>query len=279
MKEKGLRFNQNKIKTHLIPPFSMEQLGRVLTFGADKYGENNYRKGMPWSTVIGSLKRHLLEFEKGVDFDPETGSLHMAHILCNALFLLEYYKIAPHEDDRETTYITHPKIALDIDGVLADFSKSFRQRIEAAGMSPGPFDEQVHWKFPYSAHKELWEKLKKDKDFWLNLEPVCDPKLPFEPVAYVTFREIPTEWTEEWLAKHGFPCEKVYSISGGSKSDAIRESGADIFVDDCYETFVNLNKEGVTTFLFDKPYNSKYSVGYRRIKQLSDLVTGAHLYG
>ena len=118
---KGLRYNKGKTRYDLIPPFAQEQYGRVLTKGAEKYAERNWEHGMEWSKVIASLERHIQAIKRGEDYDPETGLLHSAHVMCNAAFLTEYYKIFPQGDDRPHRYLNTPKIGLDIDEVLADW--------------------------------------------------------------------------------------------------------------------------------------------------------------
>ena len=101
-KNKGsaLRYDSNKMRMELISPIALEDLAAVLTFGATKYQDHNWRNGMKWSRVIGSLKRHLNSIEKGEDVDPESGMLHIGHLLCNAMFLSEYYRTQPELDDR-----------------------------------------------------------------------------------------------------------------------------------------------------------------------------------
>lgn len=273
----GLRFNSGKVKHNLVPGFAMNEVAKVFTFGAEKYGDNNWQRGMDWSTVIGSMSRHFNAIMRSEDFDPETGLLHAAHLATNAMFLTEYYRIYPQGDDRIHTYKRMPKVALDIDGVLADFSKSYGDYITSRGYKMYPQEEQPHWGFPNQAHSDLWKDVKKDKDFWINMEPTCDPNLPFEPVAYVTARSIPEEWTHEWLVKHGFPDVKVISSGNKPKSEVIKKLQVDIFVDDCYDNFCELNNAGVCTFLFHTSYNKKYEVGAKRIYALSDILTGEHL--
>ena len=118
--QRGLRFNEGKNRLDLIPPFAIEQLGHVLTKGAAKYAPRNWEKGMKWTSVLASMKRHILAFEKGQDYDPESGLLHMSHVLCNAAFLVEYYKIYPQGDDRPHHYRDAPRIGLDVDEVVFD---------------------------------------------------------------------------------------------------------------------------------------------------------------
>ena len=95
----------------------------------------------------------------------------------------------------------------------------------------------------------------------------------FEPHCYITSRSIPKEWTEEWIDKNGFPTMPVYSVGfGESKVEVAKKSGIDIFVDDRYENFVELNNGGICTYLFDAPHNQRYDVGYKRIKSLKELI-------
>ena len=78
--DRALRYNEGKTKLDLIPPFVIEELGKVLTFGAEKYDKNNYRKGMAWSKVLDSLMRHLNSFRACEDFDLESVLLNLSHI-------------------------------------------------------------------------------------------------------------------------------------------------------------------------------------------------------
>lgn len=267
-KGEGLRFNTGKNRLDLIPDWAEEQLGLIFTQGSLKYAPRNWESGMPWSNVLSSLKRHLNAFGKGEDRDKESGQYHMAHVAVNALFLLTYYRLFPQGDDRPHFYLDGPKVALDIDGVLANFGKAYTQELIKEGIE---VREQFHWKFSYK-DKKVWDRIVKDRDFWVNLEPLCDSHLPFEPVAYVSSRQIPTEWTEEWLEKNGFPCEPVYHVGKESKAEAIKATGADLFVDDNLDNFIELNKAGICTYLFDAPYNRKLNVGYKRITDLAELV-------
>ena len=259
----GKRYNEGKLRYDLIHPNAIEGLVKVLTMGANKYGDKNWQKGMKWSNVIASLKRHLAAIESGVDFDNESLELHVDHLQANAHFLSAYYHIYPQGDDRDNTYF-NKRVALDIDGVIADFEGAFCERF-------GLESRNNHWHFTYE-WKRHREELKNDKDFWLNMKPLVDgSKLPFEPCAYVTNRQIPIEWIEEWLESNGFPCEPVYSTSD-KKVEVLRNIGVDLFVEDCYSNFVELNNNGIFCYLIDRPYNSKFNVGHRRIYSLDEIV-------
>ena len=87
--EKGIKLDTGKNRLDLIPPEAIEAIGRVLTFGAEKYTPDG------WKTVPGAseryyaaLLRHLLAYKKGEVFDPESGLPHLHHVICNAAFLV-----------------------------------------------------------------------------------------------------------------------------------------------------------------------------------------------
>jgi hypothetical protein len=39
----GKKYDSGKAKMHLLPPKALLEVAKVLTFGADKYGEENWR--------------------------------------------------------------------------------------------------------------------------------------------------------------------------------------------------------------------------------------------
>lgn len=264
--EKGLRYNEGKLRYDLLHPVAQDGIVRVLTRGAEKYSPRNWEKGLSWTSTIASLKRHLAAIERGEDYDSESGELHIDHVQCNAHFLSAYYKIAPQFDDRQHKYLNRPKIGLDIDDIICDWISPWCNKYDH------PIPE--NWNFSYKngdRFKSLGEELDK---FYLNLPRKIDPKdIPFEPHCYITSRSVPVELTKQWIENSGFPTAPVYSVGFGvSKVQVAKESGIDIFVDDRYENFVELNKAGICTYLLDAPHNRRYDVGYKRIKSLKELV-------
>jgi 5'(3')-deoxyribonucleotidase len=268
-KGQGLRFNKGKTRHDLIPAFAQEQYAKVLTKGAEKYAERNWEKGMAWSKIISSLERHLQAIKSGEDYDPETGLLHSAHVMCNAAFLTEYYKIYPQGDDRPHNYLSNAKIGLDIDEVLCDWLGGWTKYWNIENVpSSWFFDRDIIKKFKSMEKNNTIEK------FYLDLKPLIKPEdIPFEPHCYITSRMVDTKITEQWLDKHGFPAAKVYTVPmGHSKVEVAKESGIDIFVDDRFENFAELNKNNICCFLYDQPHNRRYNVGFKRIKHLKDLM-------
>lgn len=267
----GLRHNEGKTRYDLVPAYAQEQYAKVLTVGAVKYAERNWEKGMPWSKVLSSLERHLQAIKRGEDYDPETGLLHSAHVMCNAAFLTEYYKIYPQGDDRPHSYLKSPKVALDIDEVLCDWVGGWQKFF---GKHNNIHERPVWWNFCYNnanrftkTEKHILENIYKELPAKMKPEDI-----PFEPHCYITSRPVPEEITKTWLQKHGFAASKVYSIGlNESKVEVAKTCGAEIFVDDSYSNFIELNNAGLCCFLWDAPHNQRYNVGFRRISKLEQI--------
>lgn len=96
----GVKFDSAKPRVDLLDPLWLEEVAKVMTFGATKYAAHNWRKGIDFSRVIAALLRHCFAILRGEDIDPETGLLHSAHASCNLMFLTNFYKTHPELDDR-----------------------------------------------------------------------------------------------------------------------------------------------------------------------------------
>lgn len=83
----GVHYDEGKSRVDLLDPEWLEDVGRVLGYGATKYSANNYRNGIAVSRIIASLLRHTFSLMRGEDTDKESGLSHVSHISCNAMFL------------------------------------------------------------------------------------------------------------------------------------------------------------------------------------------------
>lgn len=93
----GIRFNKNKLRWGLVHYKSLEPLVRVLMFGADKYDDDNWKKGMKKKEILESLQRHLAELIDGQTHDEESKMHHIGHILANAMFY-SYFDLPENKD-------------------------------------------------------------------------------------------------------------------------------------------------------------------------------------
>lgn len=264
----GFRYNQGKLRYDLVEPRAFRDFVQVLTDGAEKYEPRNWENGLSWSSVLASLKRHIAAIELGEDYDQESGRLHIAHAACNVHFLNAFYYTFPQGDDRAKRSLNQPKIGLDIDEVIANWVDAWMERynIKARPQS---------WAFDYEIF-DRFEKMKKSgelDEFYLNLKPLIGAsELPFEPHCYITARPVSTEVTEKWLELHGFPSKRVYTVEPRTtKAQIAKEAGVDIFIDDSYDNFVELNREGICTYLLTREHNKRFNVGHLRIDSLKDL--------
>lgn len=87
--EKGMKFDGGKPRYELIPWEAVDQVAWVLTFGAEKYEEDNWQR-VPSGVkrYLGSAFRHLTDHAKGELLDPQSKMPHLAHAGCCVLFLL-----------------------------------------------------------------------------------------------------------------------------------------------------------------------------------------------
>jgi hypothetical protein len=78
-----------------------KSLAHVYGIGAIKYGDNNWKRGYPWSWSYQAVLRHLAAVEEGQYIDPESGEPHYTHVWWH-LHLLIYFDVnGLGTDDRE----------------------------------------------------------------------------------------------------------------------------------------------------------------------------------
>ncbi|MFW6247336.1 MAG: dATP/dGTP diphosphohydrolase domain-containing protein [bacterium] len=279
--DKARRYNKGKLRYELISSIALKEIAKVYTKGAEKYtvrdddgnivsdGANNWRKGQSWMGCIGSAKRHIESFVNNTDFDPETDTYHLANACFNLMAILDFYKTYPQGDDRPKPFLNQPKIGLDIDCVIADFVKAYSDLYDDVDTEPTSWymDRNMRKRFAEMRENGVLDK------FYLSIPPMINvDDIPFDVSCYITSRPVSTEVTQRWLDMHGFPRAKVYTVDLlKTKVDVAKEAGIDIFIDDSFDNFVDLNNNNIFTYLFTQPWNKKYDVGHMRIDSLKDL--------
>lgn len=96
----GTKFDQDKNRMELYPAFSFEAVSLVFTYGAKKYGDFNWEKGIPYLRLYGAVLRHLLAWRKGDNKDPETGYSHLWHAGAGINMLIWMEKFRTDLDNR-----------------------------------------------------------------------------------------------------------------------------------------------------------------------------------
>lgn len=103
----GLKFDTGKLRWDLLPWEPVEEVVKIMTYGAEKYGANNWQK-IDIERYWAALFRHLIAFRKGEEADQESGLSHISHALCNLVFIQWIQYHMPNSDTSlpETTQET-----------------------------------------------------------------------------------------------------------------------------------------------------------------------------
>ncbi len=83
----GIKYDAGKPALDLIDPEFELAVGRVLSYGAQKYAIDNWKRGMSLGKALAGVKRHINAISRGDFNDPETGLPHAAHATCGLMFL------------------------------------------------------------------------------------------------------------------------------------------------------------------------------------------------
>lgn len=83
------KYDTGKIRYDLVPPSIIKGIAEILTFGAEKYGEGNWKKCEDANRYVAAMYRHLEAWRAGEELDPESGKSHLFHAGCCLAFLIE----------------------------------------------------------------------------------------------------------------------------------------------------------------------------------------------
>lgn len=98
--KEGVKYDKEKPDYSLIPPSALEDMVKVLTFGAEKYDRHNWKKlDNLEDRYFAAAQRHLWAVMRGETHDPESGEHHYAHALCCIMYLLEFYYLQSIENN------------------------------------------------------------------------------------------------------------------------------------------------------------------------------------
>ena len=96
----GIKYDSKKPDYSLIPPHALDDVAKVLTYGAQKYDRHNWKQLKNLDTrYFAAAQRHLWALQRGETMDEETGIHHAAHAICCIMFMLEFYYL---QTDKKT---------------------------------------------------------------------------------------------------------------------------------------------------------------------------------
>jgi len=85
----GFKETKGKTRWTLLPMDALEEVVKVLEYGAKtKYAMDNWKKVQHFGAYADAIMRHWVKyFVEEEELDPESGLSHLAHLMCDALFV------------------------------------------------------------------------------------------------------------------------------------------------------------------------------------------------
>jgi hypothetical protein len=85
----GNKFDDGKLNYVLMPWKPIDEVVKVLMFGANKYGADNWKMvDDAKSRYLSAAYRHINAYAEGEINDSESGLKHLAHAMCCLIFIL-----------------------------------------------------------------------------------------------------------------------------------------------------------------------------------------------
>ena len=85
----GLKYDNKKLDWSLMPYKELEEIMKVICYGAGKYQKYNWQKlENAHDRYFAACMRHLTAWKDGEVNDPESTLPHLAHAATNLLFLI-----------------------------------------------------------------------------------------------------------------------------------------------------------------------------------------------
>jgi 5'(3')-deoxyribonucleotidase len=180
------------------------------------------------------------------------------------------------------------KVALDIDGVLADFISPFVQILEArsgAAVDIESVTDPNFANYPYLSRELIREcimEVSDDPRFWRGLAPLpaaaeweaLDLLSREDRLVFVTHRYEREHYsihdvTCEWLREHGVT-EPVVYFTQNAKSALVDQLGVKLFVDDRHENCRDVAENTAAIVLMPhRTYNRSFE--HPRVTRITDL--------
>lgn len=95
----GKKFDSNKPKVSLVPSEAILEMAKAFTYGANKYGADNFKNGIAYRRLLDAAMRHILAISAGEEIDPESGNSHVGHAMASLAMLAYMMAHKPENND------------------------------------------------------------------------------------------------------------------------------------------------------------------------------------
>ena len=112
----GTKYDGGKLRYDLVPTLALEEVVKVITKGAEKYDDENW-KNVPngRKRYYAANQRHLVEWRKGNIYDDEMGTHHLANAISNLMFILEKENVSKVFNTEEEFFSEGKRLAKELD--------------------------------------------------------------------------------------------------------------------------------------------------------------------
>ena len=90
----AVRQKLEEVRFDLISPIALRRLARTYAEGAKKYSDHNWRKGMPFSSILNHILNHIIKHLLG-----DRSEDHLAHAAWGFFAWMEFEETRPDLDD------------------------------------------------------------------------------------------------------------------------------------------------------------------------------------
>jgi len=104
---KAIKLDDGKLQYSSIPILALEEVCKSFTYGAKKYGQFNYSKGIEFTRLLDASIRHTIAVLKSEDIDNESGNYHLSHAIASLMMALESQLTNQILDNRNKIYASN----------------------------------------------------------------------------------------------------------------------------------------------------------------------------
>ena len=161
MSEQGRKYDDGKLRYDLIPVLALEETAKVVTKGAEKYDDENW-KLVPEGRrrYLAAALRHIQQWRKGEIYDEEMGTHHIANAISNLMFILEK-ELQGWEDIPEQKDISQEELKTYVNSLVQEKEEGlWYPSVEDGG---NPWIEHTTDKAPTGINTVEW-LLKSERD-------------------------------------------------------------------------------------------------------------------